>query len=462
MGACYAGRLFADHLVFVTRSLRLMLHSDSDTASGEPASPELLDTVHRASFAYFLQKTNRANGLVVDSTDPDSPASIAAVGFALSALPIAIERGWMERADAVACALAAVRFFRDAPQDGARDGVGHRGFFYHFLDMTEGRRAWKCELSTIDTTLLIAGLLCAAQYFDGEAAHEREIREGAQSIYERTEWDWAMNDGPTVTMGWTPERGFLRYRWEGYTEALLLYALAAGSPTHPIPPEAFPVSTREYRWKEIYGHAHVYAGPLFIHQFSHLWIDFRDIPDAYMRQRGIDYFENSRRATHIQREYAIRNPRGFEGYGADTWGITASDGPGPAVHALGGRQRRFWGYRARGVPYGPDDGTLAPWAALASLPFAPDIVLDCLRSLDHLHEGMGDPYGFENSYNSTFPDGNERLGWVSPHHYALNQGPIVLAFENYRSGLIWQLMRRCAPLAEGLRRNGFSGGWLTE
>ena len=425
-----------------------------------PASDALLDRVHRDAFAYFIKETNPANGLVIDSTHPDSPASIAATGFLLAGLPVAVERGWTGRADALALALAAARFFRDAPQDGAPDGTGFRGFFYHFLDMAEGRRAWKSELSTIDTTLLVAGLLCVAEYFDGGAADECELRDAARAVYERVEWDWALDGGDLVSMGWTPERGFLRCRWQGYNEALLLYALAAGSPTHPIPPGAFETYTRTYRWKTIYGHAHLYAGPLFIHQFSHLWIDFRDIPDAYMRAKGIDYFENSRRATLVHREYAIRNPRGFAGYGPAMWGLTASDGPGPAVRDVRGQRRRFWGYRARGAPFGPDDGTLAPWAAIASLPFAPEVVLTCLAGLVAVHRGLDDIYGFENSYNPTFSGGGDALGWISDHHYALNQGPIVLAAENYRSGLVWRLMRGVRPLADGLRANGFAGGWL--
>lgn len=422
--------------------------------------PALLDEVHRVSFDYFDQQTNPRNGLVLDSTRVEGVASIAAVGFGLASLPGAIERGWMTHDTGRDRALATVRFFRDAPQDGARDGTGHRGFFYHFLDMETGRRAWKSELSTIDTALLVAGVLCVAEYFDGAGAEEREIREGARALYEGVEWDWAMGEGQTVSMGWTPERGLLPYRWEGYTEALLLYALAAGSPTHPVPPSAFAASTEAYRWKTIYGHPHLYAGPLFIHQFSHLWIDFREIPDAYMRARGIDYFENSRRATLVHREYATRNPRGFEGYGKNAWGVTASDGPGPCVLEVDGEARRFWGYRARGVPFGPDDGTLAPWAAIASIPFAPDVVLDCLDCLATLHSGIEDRYGFENSFNPTFPNGNTHLGWVSDHHYALNQGPIVLAVENYRSGLVWHLMKQCEPLTNGLQRNGFDGGWL--
>ena len=424
-----------------------------------PPSDDLLARVHRTAYAYFEENTHPETGLVMDSTQSESAISIAAVGFGLAALPVAVTQGWRTRAHALEVALAAVRFFRDAPQDGARDGVGHRGFFYHFLDPETGTRAWKSEISTIDTTLLVAGMLCCAAFFDADDPDEQELRDGARAVYEQIEWDWAMNGGETVTMGWRPERGFLRYRWEGYTEALLLYALAAGSPTHPVPPSAYIASTRPYRWRTIYGQEHLYAGPLFIHQFSHLWIDFRAIPDAYMRERGIDYFENTRRATLVHREYGSRNPRGFAGYGPHTWGITASDGPGPCVHQLDGRERRFWGYRARGVPFGPDDGTLAPWAAIASLPFAPGAVLECLKSLAKLHGGMG-RFGFENSYNPTFPQDGSAIGWVSPHQFALNEGPIVLAVENHRTGLVWDLMKRCVPLRRGLQRNGFAGGWL--
>ena len=429
---------------------------------------DLLSAVHRAAFDYFARTTNWSNGLVVDHTGPGAPASIAAVGFGLAALPVAVERGWVPRAAARGIALSTARFFRDAPQDGARDGVGHRGFFYHFLDMKEGRRHGRCELSTIDTALLVAGLLCAAEAFDADDPEEAEVRAAARAVYERVEWDWARDGGETVTMGWTPERGFLRYRWEGYTEALLLYALAAGSPTHPVPGAAFEASTRPYRWKRVYGYDYLYAGPLFIHQFSHLWVDFRGIRDEAMRRRSadlgerLDYFENSRRATLVQREYATRNPRGFAGYGPTAWGITASAGPGDAVLEVDGRERRFWGYRARGVPYGPDDGTLAPWGALASLPFAPDVVLECLHGLAASHDGTGDTFGFEAAYNPTFPGADGPLGWVADEYYALDQGPIVLAIENHETGLVWDLMKTSAPVVAGLRACGFRGGWLGE
>jgi hypothetical protein len=180
-----------------------------------------------------------------------------------------------------------------------------------------------------------------------------------------------------------------------------------------------------------------------------------------MAERDSDYFENSRRATYVQREYAVRNPRHFRGYTEDCWGITASDGPGPATRRIDGTRRRFWHYRARGVPNGPDDGTLSPWAVVASLPFAPEIVIPTIEAIQHQHPELQRGYGFACSFNPTFRDaGNASSGWVSPVHYAINQGPVVLMVENFRSDLIWRLMRGCHYVADGLRRAGFSGGWL--
>jgi hypothetical protein len=206
----------------------------------------------------------------------------------------------------------------------------------------------------------------------------------------------------------------------------------------------------------VFGYDYLYAGPLFIHQFSHLWLDGRGLRDAVMRARGLDYFENSRRATYVHREYAIRNPLEFAGYGADAWGLTASDGPGPATRRIRGFERRFYDYRARGAPYGPDDGTLAPWGAFASLPFAPEIVLPAIRSFLTRYPGVADDYCFRCSLNPTF----SAPPWHSRYHFGINLGPIVLTIENYRSGLVWGLLRRCPYLVAGLRRAGFSGGWL--
>ncbi|MGH9895578.1 MAG: glucoamylase family protein, partial [bacterium] len=340
--------------------------------------------------------------------------------------------------------------------------VSDRGFFHHFLDLHNANRAWKSEFSTIDTTILIIGALTAAAYFEGSDAEEPSIRHLAARLYEAADWDFALAGGLTVAHGWKPEFGFLRYRWEGYNEGLLLYALATGSPTHAISPASYEAATRTYRWRKIYGLEFVYAGPLFIHQLSHLWIDFRGIRDRFMESKGIDYFVNSQRATLIQQQYSIRNPSRFEGYGVNVWGISASDGPGPSVHTISGRRRRFWDYQARGVPWGPDDGTLAPWAVVASLPFEPALVVRTLEEIDRQHPEMRSEFGYKCSFNPTYPGDGNRSGWVSSGYYGIEQGPVVLMIENFRSGLIWRLMQRSRPLVDGLGRMGFRGAWLDE
>ena len=432
----------------------------------DETSQAQLETLQRATFQYFLQEANPANGLVPDSTKRGTAASIAAVGFALACYPVGVERGYIRRADAADRVRTTLRFFWASEQSASPEATGYRGFYYHFLDMDRGRRAWKCELSTIDTALLLAGMLTAAQYFDGDTDAEREIRTLSDALNRRVEWDWATNPdagtkahaGLGVTHGWHPEDGFLRARWCGYNEAIILYALALGSPTHAVGPEHYAAWLETYRWKTLYGIEHLWAGPLFVHQFSHIWIDFRGLQDAYMRDKGIDYFENSRRATYVQQAYAMRNTRGRKGYGEFCWGITASDGPGPAEHRVDGEAVAFYDYRARHVPWGPDDGTLAPWAAVASLPFAPEIVLPTLRHFDEQFPEMTSTYGFKCSFNPTFPSGEN--GWTSEGYYGIDQGPVVLMIENYWTGLGWRLMRTCEPLVTGLRRCGFTGGWL--
>ena len=275
------------------------------------------------------------------------------------------------------------------------------------------------------------------------------------------DWQWAQNGAATVTHGWKPESGFLPYRWQGYDEALFLYLLGLGSPTHPLSEESYAAWTSTYQWKKVYDYELLYSGPLFTHQVSHLWVDFRGIQDEYMRDKRIDYFENSRRATYVQQQYAIRNLRQFDGYGENCWGITASDGPGWVTRNINGKVRHFFDYVARGVPDGPDDGTIAPWAAVASLPFAPEIVLPALQYFDDLNLRLANTYGYKATFNPSFPTTSAGAsGWVSPWHLGLNQGPIILMIENYRSGLIWRLMRQCLYLVNGLRRAGFSGGWL--
>ena len=424
---------------------------------------ETLRHLQEKSFDYFLCEANSANGLVLDKTAENWPASIAAVGMALTAYPVGVKRHFLSRESAIERTLTTLRFFATSEQSEAADATGYRGFYYHFLDMGSGKRAWECELSSIDTALFIAGALTAAAYFDQQSAAEVEIRALATLLYERIEWDWMLAGSKKLCHGWKPERagGFLEFHWEGYDEALVLYVLALGSPTHPIGAESYRAWCESYEWKSVYGIEYLYAGPLFIHQLSHIWIDFRGIRDAFMREKGSDYFENSRRATQVQQQYSIRNPLGLASVGEFLWGVSASDGPGPATKKIAGVGRVFYDYIARGAPFGPDDGTVAPWAVVASLPFAPEIVLPTVMNFRRLNVQVANPYGFKASINPTFSvRGGSEVGWVSPFHFGINEGPTVLMIENYRSEMIWTLMQSCIPIKRGLEAAGFEGGWL--
>jgi hypothetical protein len=432
-------------------------------ASAVDVRPEggeaLLDGIEHAAFGYFRQTVNPANGLVADTTRDHWPCSIAVVGFALSVYPVAVERGWLSRDEALELSLAALRFFRDSDQSGTPDSTGYNGFYYHFLDMQTGSRMWRSELSMIDTALLMAGVLTASMYFNAEIAREAELREIAEQLYRRVDWRWSQDGGKTIMQGWKPESGFLHYGWEGYSESIVLYVLALGSPTHPPGPDTYEAWTATYQWENLYDIDFLYAGPLFIHQFSHAWIDFRGIRDAFMREKRSDYFENSRRAVLVQREYAKRNPGEFAGYDEDCWGLTACDGPSYEMQEGHGDDRRLFGYTARGVPYGPDDGTLAGWAPLASLPFAPELVLSAANAMQRRYPEMRPDHRYASSFNPGLIDAAGQC-WVSAGHYGLDQGIVTMMIENHRTQLIWRLMRKCSHVVAGLRRAGFAGGWL--
>ncbi|TPQ36136.1 hypothetical protein C2U69_19290 [Cupriavidus pinatubonensis] len=422
---------------------------------------EMLHALQRDSFAYFVNEANPRNGMVFDKTCLEWPASIAAIGMALTVYPIGVEHHFMSRNHAMQRTLATLHFLARCEQSTAPNASGYKGFYYHFLSMTSGRRAWLCELSSVDTAILMAGILTAAAFFQEETAGEAEIRRLADMLYKRVDWHWMLGAKPLLCHGWTPEHGFLKWHWEGYDEALILYLLALGSPTFPIPAQSYLAWVASYCWKTVYGIEYLYAGPLFTHQLSHAWVDFRGIRDAFMLRHQCDYFENSRRATLVQQQYAIRNPLDFEQYGEFCWGTTASDGPGAVTRTINGVPRTFFDYIARGVPYGPDDGTLAPWAVVASLPFAPDIVLPTIAHFSRLRLCETNPYGFKASFNPTYPCEPARAaGWVSQYHFGINEGPTVIMIENYLSGRIWALMRECPYIKAGLLRADFSGGWL--
>jgi hypothetical protein len=433
-----------------------------------------VDSLQQRTFAFFWETTNPRNGMAPDRWPNPPFASIAAVGFALAAYPIGVERGWVTRADAAERTLTTLTFMWRLPQGSDSVGIGgDHGFFYHFLDMESGLRYRTTELSTIDTGLLMAGVLVAQQYFDGGDVRETAIRAYADSLYRRVEWPYFQRSlSPLITMAWRPGRGFGPHAYKGYDEAMIMYILALGSPTHPIGPDAWTAFTSTYDWADYYGFPHVNFPPLFGHQYSHVFIDFRGIRDEYMRGRGIDYFENSRRATLAQRQYAIANPDRWRDYGENIWGLTASDGPTDTTVVIDGISRRFRTYWARGAAsmYVNDDGTIAPTAAGGSIPFAPDLTM---RALLAMRERYGDDlyqrYGFLDAFNATLRDTTIRLrrgttiqgkGWFDDNYLGIDQGPIVAMIENHRTGLVWDLMKRSPYIVRGLCRAGFTGGWI--
>ena len=435
---------------------------DNEAACSSDA--EMLQGLQRGTFSYFERYANPNNGLIADSSDPDSPSSIAAVGLGLSVLVVAVERGFIARDAAAQRTLSVLRFLHESPQSDAPDATGYKGFYYHFLDMRTGRRTWDSELSTVDTALLMAGVLTSQSYFDKASADETEIRDLADTLYRRVDWAWATTEAGFIGHGWSPEAGQLPHAWDrGYSEALILYILALGSPTCSTSPADYKRWTATFERKTAYDIDHIYAGPLFIHQLSQVWLDLRETRDDLGRSVGFDYFENSRRATLVQRAYGIDNPHGFARYSENAWGLTASDGPGPAVLTVDGIRREFFGYLARGAPFGPDDGTISPWAVVASLPFAPEVVIPTVHHVIDRLALHSPKTGLDASFNATFPErGRNPHAWVSPRKIGLNEGPIILMIENYTSGLVWKLLRACPYVVSGMRRAGFEGGWLKD
>src|SRR5687768_71410 len=452
----------------------------SATSSGGgapiPAAQEaFLDTLQERTFRWFWGTTNPRNGLVPDRWPTPSFSSVASVGFGLTAYAVGVERGWVSRSDAVDRTLTTLRFFWNAPQGPAASGTtGHNGFFYHFLDMNTGHRFERVELSTIDTGLLMMGVLSAAEYYRGDDPREAEIRALADSLYRRVDWAWAATPRPPrISMGWHPESGFIPHDYRGYSEAMFLYLLALGSPTHPVDPSAWEAFTSTYVWMPFEGREQVNFPPLFGHQYSHAWIDFRGIRDAYMREKGIDYFENSRRATLSQRAYAVDNPDKFVDYGGNIWGLTACDGPLDGTLQIDGVSRKFYTYHARGAAHGEirDDGTIAPTAAASSIAFTPELSATAMDEMIRRYgEKLYGQYGFLDSFNPTLKlpvrtqhgivDPN--LGWFDTDYLGIDQGPIIAMIENSRSGLIWNTMKKNPHIVRGLRRAGFRGGWLDE
>ncbi|WP_242140748.1 glucoamylase family protein [Sphingomonas sp. TREG-RG-20F-R18-01] len=438
--------------------------------------PVLFDDLEQRTFRWFWDTGNPANGLVPDAWPNPEFCSIAAVGFALTAYPIGVERGWITRAAARERTLATLRFFERAPQgEGASGVAGYKGFFYHFLHMDSGLRFGDVELSTVDSTMLFLGMLFAAEYYVQDHPDEREIKRLANALYERANWDWFRRGQAVLSMGWHPGVGFIPRNWDGYNEGMMVNLLALGSSTHAVGPDAWSAWCAPYDkcWRGSGATRRLAFAPMFGHQYSHMWIDFRGIRDAAMRDAGMDYFENSRRATWAQRNYGIRNPMGWTGYSQDIWGLTASAGPADVQYDVDGRIIIFRSYSARGPvdePDGFDDGTIAPTAAIGSLAFAPEIAVPATLALHAQHgDRIYGRYGFYDAFNPTFRKPAKPFqrgsvdpvrGWVSQNYLGIDQGPILGAIANTRDGLIWRLMRRSVPIRRGLERAGFTGGWL--
>jgi hypothetical protein len=419
-----------------------VLSGDGRASAWAPAVPEafandaaFLDLVAAAAFDYFRFEANPSNGLLRDRTLRVSKCSIAAVGFGLSAYLSGAERGWWTREDAVERTRTTLRTFTSLPQGEAPAGViGTHGWFYHFLEMDTGLRAWKCELSSIDTVLFLGGVLDAQAYFVRDTPAEREIRDLAEGLLSRVDWSWMADGEDTFSMGWHPERGFIRNRWRGYNEGMLLYLLALGS-ERPVP-VTWEAWTRTCSWEEHHGFQFVPFPPLFGHQYSHVWVDFRGQADGFLRGRGLDYFENSRRATLAQRAHAMANAGRFQGYGPDLWGFTASDTPE--------------GYAAYGAPPAENErGTLAPTAPGGSIAFAPEVCIPALRRMYELHrEKLWGPYGFRDAFHPG-------KGWYATDTLGIDQGPILLMIENLRGRGPWSRLKSNARLRKGLEKAGF-------
>ncbi|HVV72152.1 MAG TPA: glucoamylase family protein [Verrucomicrobiae bacterium] len=398
---------------------------------------DFLDYLEEVHFDYFWYLANPNNGLIPDRTAAGSACSIAAVGFGLSAIAVGIDRGWISREQGAKRVLTTLKTFWAGKQDSARSGaMGYHGWFYHFLDMRAATRT-AGELSSIDTALLLAGMLDVREYFDAPSMEEKSIRELADAIVERVDWSWMARGTNVVSMGWTPETGFIRNNWVGYNEAMILYCLGLGATSNPLPASAWGAWARGYTWNSYYGLSFVSFPPLFGHQYSHCWIDFRHITDAYMKQRGSNYFENSRRASLAQRAYCVANPSKHAAYDGLVWGLTASDDPS--------------GYSAHGAPPAQNDnGTIAPTAAGGSLPFTPEYSIPTLRCFyTKYREQLWTAFGFRDAFNPG-------AKWVDTDELGIDQGPIVLMIENYRTARVWRRFMQNPIVQRGLRRAGFN------
>lgn len=399
--------------------------SEAGTIEGlSTEDDQFLEEVEKASFLYFTEQADSVTGLVKDrctvrAKDTSVVASIAATGFGLTALCIGHARGYLTLNEARARVLTTLRFvFEKMPN--------HRGFYYHFANVKTGEREWESEISSVDTAILLCGVLTCLSYFQ-----HSEITRFAYSIVGRVEWKWLSEDTSLLSLGWSPETGFLPYRWEYYSELMMIYLVGMGSGTHPLPPDAWNAwkrTTFEYAGLRYIGS---YA-PLFVNQYSQAWFDFRGKRDKYA-----DYFLNSIIATEVHRLFCLELGKEFPDYSSDLWGITASDSENGYV---------IWG----GPPaIGPIDGTIVPSAAGGSLPFLPEATLGVLKTIKNRYgDKAWSRYGFVNAFNPL-------QNWYDSDVIGIDTGITMVMAENLRSGFVWNNFMKNAEVERGLKRAGF-------
>jgi hypothetical protein len=425
-----AGLLFSDCLLPV-QAQRARRAPAKTTAWLSAVDEAFLEDMSRRMFRFFREQADPQTGLIRDRARTDnSPldenhrdvASIAATGFGLTALSIAAERGWLSPRQARERVRATLRFF-------ATRATHEHGWFYHWMDAKTGARRWNSEVSSIDTALLLAGVLTVRQKFRDDA----EIVRLATGIYERVDFPWMLNGHPTLlSHGWRPETGFIKYRWDAYSEHLILYLLAIGSPTRPITPRSWLAWRRERITYASY--TYITGGPLFIHQYSHAWVDFRGRRESHYP--FTDYFSNSVAATRAHRAFCLALAKEFPAYTENVWGITASDSEKGYV---------AWGGPPRDAAI---DGTVVPCAAGGSLMLTPDIALPALRTIhDKYGARIYGIYGFADAFNP-------HNGWVNPDVIGINLGIMLLSAENLRTGNVWRWFMRNEEIIVAMERVG--------
>jgi hypothetical protein len=396
----------------------------ADSSSPSLIDDPLLEELERASFRFFWEQANPETGLVRDRFNVRRPgtgelASIAATGFGLTALCIGEKRKFISRSESERRVLNTLHFlWKKLPH--------HRGFFYHWANINNGQRIWDSEVSSVDTALLLCGILTCRQHFTNP-----EIHELASAIFNRVDWNWLSEDTPVLPHGWTPESGFLQYRWDDYSEMMMMYLLGLGSDAHPLPAKAWDSWKRppfEYNKIRYIGS----FAPLFIHQYSQAWFDFRGKRDRYA-----DYFRNSIVATDVHRRFCLDLAKQFPDYSDDLWGITASDSKNGYV---------VWG----GPPStGPIDGTVVPCAAGGSLPFQPDASMRVLRNIkDRYGQKAWSDYGFVDAFNPL-------TNWYDTDVIGIDTGITMVMAENARTAFVWDTFMKNPEAKRGMRRAGF-------